>query len=262
MLKKSLIIGLSVFTLLGFTINSIADTNTQESISAITAEETIFLDAYDFNTENAFEKGAYFVYTFWIDGVEDSMSNADIEKSASTQELNEALKRNAQKFSDCASYFCISKDTLLAVGNKATKTVYYGFDKDGKRIDLNISLKDKPQATESKAPVETKQSLNDSSSNNVPFEYEQALKKAYEYLNTSSFSASGLKKQLAYEGFTDEACTYAVNHCGADWNEQAVRKAREYLEVSSFSKKSLKEQLEFEGFSESEAQYAVNKVYK
>lgn len=88
-----------------------------------------------------------------------------------------------------------------------------------------------------------------------------ALAKAHDYLEFMAFSYSGLIDQLEYEGFSTAEATYAVDNCGADWNEQAVKKAREYLDFMSFSRSGLIEQLEFEGFTRSQAEYGVDAVY-
>lgn len=66
--------------------------------------------------------------------------------------------------------------------------------------------------------------------------------------------------QLEFEGFTTEEATYAVDNCGADWNEQAAKKAQEYLDYSSFSRSELIGQLEFEGFTSAQAEYGVQSV--
>lgn len=88
-----------------------------------------------------------------------------------------------------------------------------------------------------------------------------ALKKAKEYLRYTSFSYSGLVKQLEYEGFSNSEAVYGVDNCGADWNEQAAKKAKEYLDYSSFSRSGLVEQLEYEGFTHDQAEYGVSQVY-
>ena len=84
---------------------------------------------------------------------------------------------------------------------------------------------------------------------------------AKDYLRVMAFSRSGLIEQLEYEGYTNSEATYAVDNCGADWQEQAVKCARSYLNTMSFSRSGLIEQLEYEGFTSSQAQYAVDKVY-
>lgn len=88
-----------------------------------------------------------------------------------------------------------------------------------------------------------------------------ALNSAYDYLDYSAFSRSGLIEQLEYEGYTNDEATYAADNCGADWNEQAVKSAQEYLDYGSFSKIRLIEQLEHEGFTKAQATYGVNQVY-
>ena len=76
-----------------------------------------------------------------------------------------------------------------------------------------------------------------------------------------AFSYSGLIEQLEYEGYSTEDATYAVDHCGADWNDEAAKKAEEYLNTMSFSRSGLIEQLEYEGFTHDQAVYGVNKTY-
>lgn len=89
-----------------------------------------------------------------------------------------------------------------------------------------------------------------------------ALQSAKDYLDAMSFSRKGLIEQLEYEGYSSSEAEYAVEHCGADWNEQACDMARDYLEVMAFSRSSLIEQLEFEGFTHSQAVYGVDKAYR
>lgn len=85
-----------------------------------------------------------------------------------------------------------------------------------------------------------------------------ALSKARDYLNYSSFSYSGLIKQLEYEGFSTEEASYASDNCGVDWKEQASEKALDYLSYSAFSYNGLIKQLEYEGFSSDEASFAAD----
>lgn len=85
----------------------------------------------------------------------------------------------------------------------------------------------------------------------------RALEKAYDYLEYTAFSYTGLIEQLEFEGFSNSEATYAADNCEADWNEQAALKAQQYLEYSSFSRSGLIEQLEFEGFTHSQAEYGV-----
>lgn len=84
-----------------------------------------------------------------------------------------------------------------------------------------------------------------------------ALKKAKSYLSHSAFSYDGLIHQLEFEGYSNEEAVYAVDNCGADWNEQAAKKAKSYLSHSSFSRAGLIKQLEFEKFTHEQAVYGV-----
>lgn len=87
-----------------------------------------------------------------------------------------------------------------------------------------------------------------------------AVKTAKDYLDYSSFSKSGLIKQLKFEGYSEEDANYAVSQLTVDWKEQAVKTAEGYLDYSSFSKSGLIKQLEFEGFTNEQAVYAADEV--
>lgn len=87
-----------------------------------------------------------------------------------------------------------------------------------------------------------------------------ALKKASQYLDYTSFSRKGLIHQLEFEGFSSKDATFAVDHCGADWNEQAELKAADYMDYTSFSRKGLIHQLEFEGFTAKQAAHGADSV--
>lgn len=87
-----------------------------------------------------------------------------------------------------------------------------------------------------------------------------ALAKAKDYLDTMSFSYTGLKKQLEFEGFSNVEATYGADNCNANWNEQASKKAKSYMDTMSFSRDALIKQLEFEGFTNSQAEYGAKSV--
>lgn len=86
-----------------------------------------------------------------------------------------------------------------------------------------------------------------------------ALNKAKDYLYVLPFSRESLIEQLErYDKYSHEDAVYAVDNCGADWNEQAARKAKDYLEILSFSKSGLIEQLErYDGFTHEQAVYGA-----
>ena len=104
-------------------------------------------------------------------------------------------------------------------------------------------------------------STSSSGSSYAPTRGEQnALNRANDYLEFMSFSRSGLIDQLEFEGYTTSEAEYAVDNCGADWDEQAVLKAEEYLDFMSFSRSGLIDQLEFEGFTYDQASAAATAV--
>jgi hypothetical protein len=98
------------------------------------------------------------------------------------------------------------------------------------------------------------------SGSNFTVSQENAISKALDYLDYSSFSESGLVDQLKYEGFSSADANFAVAHIDVDWLEQAALKAQEYLDYSSFSRKGLIDQLIYEGFTKNQAVYGVNQV--
>lgn len=87
-----------------------------------------------------------------------------------------------------------------------------------------------------------------------------ALKTAANYLSFTAFSFDSLVDQLEFEGFSHDDAVFAVQNCGADWNEQAAKKAESYLDFMSFSREGLIDQLMFEGFSRDQAEYGVSAV--
>ena len=87
-----------------------------------------------------------------------------------------------------------------------------------------------------------------------------ALNSANAYLNTMPFSYTGLIEQLEYEGYSNEAATYAADNCGADWNEQAALTAQSYIDLMSFSRSGLIEQLVYEGYTQEQAEYGASAV--
>lgn len=105
-----------------------------------------------------------------------------------------------------------------------------------------------------------KSNSTNNESSSISLGKQNALSTAKQYLNFSAFSYQGLLEQLEYEGYSNEESTYAVDNCGADWNEQAAKTAKAYMNSSSFSKSGLIEQLEFEGFTKEQAQYGATAV--
>jgi hypothetical protein len=86
-----------------------------------------------------------------------------------------------------------------------------------------------------------------------------AREAAERYLSVSSFSKSGLGKQLKFEGYDKSSINYALEAIEVDWNEQAAESAARYLEVSPFSHSSLVKQLKFDGFTTEQAEFGTKK---
>lgn len=96
------------------------------------------------------------------------------------------------------------------------------------------------------------------SGSNITIGKKNALKKADSYLSILNFSYQGLIEQLKYEGFTSQEATYAVDNCGANWNEQAVKKAKTYLVNFPFSYQGIIDQLKYDKFTTEQATYGAD----
>lgn len=122
-------------------------------------------------------------------------------------------------------------------------------------ISFNIALSEQTAST-------TKQTSAPSNSSELTLGEKNALNAAKSYLQFMGFSREGLKRQLvSFDGYTEAQATYAVDNCGADWNEQAYKSAQSYLAFMSFSRDGLIHQLtSFDGYTEEQAIFAVDKL--
>ena len=102
----------------------------------------------------------------------------------------------------------------------------------------------------------------ESKEDDVPREYESALRKAESYLDIFSMSAQGVRDQLEYEEFGQDAIDYALENLEADWNEQAKKSAESYTELFDMSDAKLYDQLIYKGFTEEQAQAGVDSLYE
>lgn len=94
----------------------------------------------------------------------------------------------------------------------------------------------------------------------ISSEQSRAQSMAQKYLRTMSFSKSGLKEQLVFEGFTDIDAQWAVENIDVDWNDQAVKKAEDYARLMDMSNQGIYDQLIFEGFSPEQAQHGIDNM--
>lgn len=128
--------------------------------------------------------------------------------------------------------------------------------------ESNYTSSDTENDTDTVITETVTESTNNSSTNTntLTLEQENALATAFDYLNYTAFSRSGLIEQLEFEGYSNESATFAVDSCGANWNEQAAIMAQQYIDYTSFSRTGLIEQLMFEGFTSEQAEYGVSAV--
>lgn len=162
-------------------------------------------------------------------------------KSAFSQILDNAEGDIAEEVMDGAKY---------AVGVKGTLAVIIV----SKEEEVSSSDETSETTVESDPPS-TSSSISESTQ--MTTAQRNALKSAKSYLDYTAFSYNGLIDQLEYEEYSHEDAVYAVEHCGADWNEQAAKMAKQYLDYTSFSRNGLIDQLEYEGFTHEQAVYGV-----
>lgn len=151
------------------------------------------------------------------------------------------------------SYWEIEKDNvnILVMKYELTEVItqYSFFPNESITVSTETAETTKSEKTTTKPKANTP--------HNPTIGEKNALKTAYSYLNYTAFSYIGLIDQLEYEGYTHSEAVYAVDNCGANWNEQALLSAYSYLDYTAFSYSGLIDQLEYEGFTNSEATYAV-----
>ena len=142
--------------------------------------------------------------------------------------------------------------------------------------DKEEKVEDSTEQTESTEIVEEVKADEESSSeepevveeeeeskeDDVPREYESALRKAESYLDMFSMSAQGVRDQLGHDEFGQDAIDYALENLETDWNEQAKKSAESYTELFDMSDAKLYDQLIYKGFTEEQAQAGVDGLYE
>ncbi len=183
---------------------------------------------------------------FYVDNenqiIEHKMSeNAGYEFEKGRQRAQEE-KKSAQKNKRKPVFIIIGITVVACI---AILFISMGSDKSDTKV----------QTTENNTQAEKSTSKNSTSSGDL--ESQNALDAAKEYLTYNGYSYKGLSDQLSYDGYSEDAIQYAVDNCGADWQEQAIKLAEEELQYASFSSSGLVEQLTYDGFSKEEAETAV-----
>lgn len=124
----------------------------------------------------------------------------------------------------------------------------------------------KVEETNKTDEVEKPEESAEETEENIPKEYQSALKKAHVYANEMHMSKASLYDQLVSEygeNFSEEAAQYAVDNVEADWKENALQKAILYQDEMAMSPNAIYEQLiseHGEQFTEEEAQYAIDNL--
>ncbi|RHW48270.1 hypothetical protein DS832_01515 [Bombilactobacillus bombi] len=92
-------------------------------------------------------------------------------------------------------------------------------------------------------------------------EQKNALKKAKYYVLNSDMSAQGIKEQLQYEQFSEDAIQYALDHVdNAMFSSSALNKAKYYQNNANMSPERIREQLQYEGFTSDQISFAMQHI--
>ncbi len=173
--------------------------------------------------------GVYFINLLW-----------DEVESADGFEIYRSTKKSSGYKNVGTSLVSSFNNTKLS----SAKTYYYKIRSyklvDGKKVYSDFS------------------SVITAKTNKITKSQKKAVDRAKSYLKVLSFSYNGLIEQLEFEKYSASDAKFAVDNCGANWNEQAIKTAKSYLKTLSFSYESLVEQLEFEKFTHEQAVYGVN----
>ena len=86
----------------------------------------------------------------------------------------------------------------------------------------------------------------------------KALDKAKSLLKSSSYSKEGLLDKLVSLKHSVGNATFAINYCGANWNDQALKKAKSYLVNPELLKEELISQLQLDKFTDDQINYALS----
>lgn len=123
------------------------------------------------------------------------------------------------------------------------------------------------EAEEIEEPSEKAGGISEESTeNDIPREYKNALRAAQNYVDIMPFSERGLFEQLTSEygdQYSEEAARYAIEKVEVDYNEEALEAAKNYQKVMPMSDKELFDQLTSEHgeqFTEEQAQYAIDNL--
>lgn len=127
---------------------------------------------------------------------------------------------------------------------------------------LGVLNKEQPEDSQQVVTTESTQENTQPVEEEIPGTVSQknAIRAAKHYLENMPFSEKGLIKQLAYEGYSEEDATFAVQNLNIQWNKVAVIAAKQYLENQAFSEKGLIKQLKYEGYNEEDAIYGVQNI--
>lgn len=90
-----------------------------------------------------------------------------------------------------------------------------------------------------------------------------ALRRARSYVSATHMSPVTLYRQLtSYEGFSSDDARYAVQECGADWDDEATEAAASYRQHLGLSDAGIRRQLtsSVEGYTDAQATTALTRL--
>ena len=182
--------------------------------------------------------------------------SADIEREQEGEACKGFVEFIISGHSMCTILVCVPADAFDGGYNAVLEKVADSIAVDRSSEPLGVeesdsekkempAEQDEPEGNPSSEPAMTESQAN-------------ALQSALSYVSIMDFSYSGLIDQLEDEGYSTEDATFAVDNCGADWNEEALGSAKSYIDLMAFSYSGLIDQLEYEGFTAEQAKYGAD----
>lgn len=264
-------IAITLFCVLFVVSNYYTDKRQEKEVLEKRAEETKEVENMVVKAENYISENKIEEALFVLDKTKElsSYTNKDaaVALRAKINQLQNphTFKRVLTEMSD-SDFYLLKKGELKkafidheALNNLFLVKLKENADQRALYIAEAEELKKKAQEKEREEAEQKKKAQEEAEKKqNETLSQKNAIRKAASYLDYSSFSATGLIKQLEFEGFSHVDAVYAVDNVGADWNEQAEKKARSYQDYSGFSRTGLIKQLKFEGFTNEQAVYGVD----
>ena len=176
--------------------------------------------------------------SLWVDGESGSISRISIDAAEGMSELMTVLLTKSLELE--------AKDSGIDVPDAAIFA---------EELYMDIYISELGTAQPEPVPAEVRENAIDMAA--ISEERGDALSAACVCLMSLDLSSDGLEELLKLDEYSEEDIAFALENCGADWEQEAADYARHTLASGGFSEKTLKEQMELEKFDAELADKAI-----